>query len=680
MRAGEDGIFLLLLCFTLLFELNSASLYNSTDEVVILDHGNFSSTVHGTDNAWVVEFYNTWCGHCVQFAPIWKRFGKDVKDWEHTVKVGVLDCAEDENVPICREHDIMAYPTIRLFAAYASKGDTGSDMPHLTSVRELEEATINFLVEKQKANNGSKSWVNLQPYKGAAGALFEQGPKGAEWAVMVVDKVSSHAARAVLLDLAGYPSIVVRYKEAEAEDVRRFGSAGLPAVIITSRDRKEDVLSNIGQSRDEVREAIIKKLGLNPRMLASGKKNSSVKEEREGAGDGQPEEINKDKLNYGDDLPDAAFTGMERSDQVFMVDIENAISYALNHEVAQHKAIRGDALLALQELLDILVRYLPARPQVHSFLSKFQAYILNHGDSIEGSKVSEIISSLQSTESVLPSQQPWIGCAGSESKYRGYPCGLWTTFHVLTVNAVLQDGSKKFYNPLKTIKAIHGYVKHFFGCSYCSQHFQAMYAEDAESSIRAADDSIMWLWQGHNKVNKRLKGDASEDPHHPKQQFPPPVYCPSCWQGEKFIEEEVLKYLKTIYAKGSLSFRGTEIKSAPPRNKQEKVQQQLDSYRKEKKHSEVLTSDQDKKSDKDHSPQNIGIWGFTNTDISLCVFLYGASTIIIMAVYCSVVIRRKMRRKRFLEAYKLPFVLCSPLLLYRYGYDSRMHMKVRDLK
>lgn len=63
---------------------------------------------------------------------------------------------------------------------------------------------------------------------------------------------------------------MVRYKEAEAEDVRRFGSAGLPAVIISSRDQKEDVLSNIGQSRDEVREAIKKKLELNPRMLTSG--------------------------------------------------------------------------------------------------------------------------------------------------------------------------------------------------------------------------------------------------------------------------------------------------------------------------------------------------------------------------------------------------------------------------
>lgn len=65
--------------------------------------------------------------------------------------------------------------------------------------------------------------------------------------------------------------VVIRYKEAEGEDVTRFGSGGLPVVIVASRDGKEEVLDNTGKSRDEVREAIKKKLGLNPRMLLSGK-------------------------------------------------------------------------------------------------------------------------------------------------------------------------------------------------------------------------------------------------------------------------------------------------------------------------------------------------------------------------------------------------------------------------
>lgn len=36
---------------------------------------------------------------------------------------------------------------------------------------------------------------------------------------------------------------------------------------------------------------------------------------------------------------------------------------------------------------------------------------------------------------VLPTNVTWVGCRGSEPHFRGYPCGLWTVFHLLTVQA-----------------------------------------------------------------------------------------------------------------------------------------------------------------------------------------------------------------------------------------------------
>ena len=33
----------------------------------------------GGPEAWLVEFYSSWCGHCVQFAPDYKKLAKDVK-------------------------------------------------------------------------------------------------------------------------------------------------------------------------------------------------------------------------------------------------------------------------------------------------------------------------------------------------------------------------------------------------------------------------------------------------------------------------------------------------------------------------------------------------------------------------------------------------------------------------
>lgn len=43
---------------------------------------------------------------------------------------------------------------------------------------------------------------------------------------------------------------------------------------------------------------------------------------------------------------------------------------------------------------------------------------------------------------MLPTNVTWVGCQGSEPHFRGYPCGLWTVFHLLTVQAA-QSGSDK---------------------------------------------------------------------------------------------------------------------------------------------------------------------------------------------------------------------------------------------
>lgn len=58
--------------------ITSQGLYSTADKVAILNVTTFESTVLGTDVAWLIEFYNTWCGHCQHYAPIWKEFAADV--------------------------------------------------------------------------------------------------------------------------------------------------------------------------------------------------------------------------------------------------------------------------------------------------------------------------------------------------------------------------------------------------------------------------------------------------------------------------------------------------------------------------------------------------------------------------------------------------------------------------
>lgn len=84
------AVFLWLLLFPITLGGNrKAGLYEAEDDVVILVADNFYQTVLLSNKAWMVEFYSSWCGHCVNFAPTWKKFATDVKGAYCTVLLDV---------------------------------------------------------------------------------------------------------------------------------------------------------------------------------------------------------------------------------------------------------------------------------------------------------------------------------------------------------------------------------------------------------------------------------------------------------------------------------------------------------------------------------------------------------------------------------------------------------------
>ena len=54
-------------------------LFTENGDVFILDHQNFNKSIHDSNCVWVVNFYNSWCGHCVKFAPLWSTLATSVK-------------------------------------------------------------------------------------------------------------------------------------------------------------------------------------------------------------------------------------------------------------------------------------------------------------------------------------------------------------------------------------------------------------------------------------------------------------------------------------------------------------------------------------------------------------------------------------------------------------------------
>ncbi|CAF3941815.1 unnamed protein product, partial [Rotaria magnacalcarata] len=87
---------------------------------------------------------------------------------------------------------------------------------------------------------------------------------------------------------------------------------------------------------------------------------------------------------------------------------------------------------------------------------------------------------------------------------------------------------------------------------------------------------IIYLWEIHNRVNKRLHGDVTEDLQHPKIQFPPKSLCSNCHLTNKngdsnFDESTTLKFLLRYYSKENIDLSLVENLTIIDDNKQNRI-------------------------------------------------------------------------------------------------------------
>ena len=52
------------------------SLYDAGDHVLEVDAATFNESIYGQPTAFMVEFYSSWCGACIAYAPKWKQFAR----------------------------------------------------------------------------------------------------------------------------------------------------------------------------------------------------------------------------------------------------------------------------------------------------------------------------------------------------------------------------------------------------------------------------------------------------------------------------------------------------------------------------------------------------------------------------------------------------------------------------
>ncbi|XP_053672437.1 sulfhydryl oxidase 1-like [Anopheles nili] len=554
-------------------ESENNGLYDATDSVISLTAANLKQRVFNQPHASLVEFYNSYCGFCRRFAPIWKQLAVDILGWQKLVRVTALDCSRDENNAVCREFEVMAYPTIRFFAPYYTDGEQKIGEP--VKEHDGQRITDRLVEYMQHVENKPTNWPNLTAINRTddKATLFESGTLGAAKPkyVYLINEKDSNATTGlqVILDFHDTPEVTV-YRSHDPT-LAANGLSAIDGASMSIIALPVDEFSRVG-----LREAIRTHLRQH-NILVTDVSTKSTKKAAEG-GSGTTEQNISALMEQKQEAAIRAKVKELGAAVVYQADLEEAIRFALYHEISRYKSIEGDRLMALRNFLNVLVRYFPFNDNGRRFLTELRQYVLNAGEErLDGEAFVERVRALETERKPVFSSNHWIGCSGSKDGLRRYPCGLWTLFHYLTVQAAENDLSN---NPLEVLEAMHGYIKHFFGCSECSQHFQQMADRNRIWQVLTKDDAILWLWTNHNEVNKRLAGDATEDPEHPKIQFPSVSDCAQCRRkiltnhhnhqqytmedGKEWNLTEVLTYLKHMYAYERRNLFGLHDSSLAP--------------------------------------------------------------------------------------------------------------------
>lgn len=327
------------------------SLYEPDDKVFVLTSANFYQSVFDQPYASSVEFYNSFCGFCRAFAPIYKAFATDVHGWNDVLHVSAIDCADDANNDICRDMEIMRYPTLRYFPPFCRNetNHLGVEVQHIP----MTVGEPHLFDMMANSSTVAHSWPNLKPIESASiSDLFASLPKYVQYVVIVYDpKNESLATQKVALDL----------RKTRQVQVRRVGSAAIAAnlglnvqsavYVGTKTTRNIELLKHLTDlNRETVRtvvESFLTSKGVdinkNDQHSSSTSLNPIAAPNHDVAADEQNTEI----IEYVKSRP-----GM-----VFQSDLESAIRYTIFHESVKYNNMNDEQTSALKGYISVLNKY-----------------------------------------------------------------------------------------------------------------------------------------------------------------------------------------------------------------------------------------------------------------------------------------------------------------------------------
>lgn len=533
-------------------------LYSTDDDVEILTKQNFKERIYNNEHIWLVEFYNSWCGFCQRFAPSWKALATDLVGWKDKILIGAIDCSNEDNYNLCRDFEIMAYPTLKYFHENYKEGEgkLGDKIFAGNDVHEHRQKLLEKLVEEQLQKRATQL-PSLLPFNSSSlnGIVNDK-----KFAFLIVEEPDSFIGSEVIMDFNKHLKdfTIRRAFNNNSDLVLLLKVEKVPSLYVVKKDLSVQLIENAQPSREGFNDAIRHYLANENINIPQEKRNNTEIFTGKWKDVQVPsmEEFLREKERQA--LKERV---KQMGDVVFQVDLESALRYSLKHEIGTLKTIEGDKLEALKKYIHVLAKYFPFGRYGRIFLHELDETI-SKSNSIEGKIIADAVSEAEKeNKQVFSSQQQWLGCMGSSKKYRGYPCGLWKLFHYLTINAAIENRNSLKSNPKEILDTMRAYIKNYFGCADCANHFLEMAKRRNLDDVNTWEKSIIWLWDAHNEVNNRLKGDATEDPEFPKTQFPTRANCQQCYYDDgSFNIPEVTKYLKHMYSSINVRYLGSDTR------------------------------------------------------------------------------------------------------------------------
>ncbi|XP_027587526.2 sulfhydryl oxidase 2 isoform X1 [Pipra filicauda] len=643
------------------------------DPLTVLTAGSVRPALLNSSTAWVVQFYSSSCGHCIAFAPTWRALAGDVKDWEPAIRLGVLDCGEEENYESCKEYGIHFYPTFRYFKAFTKQFTTGENY-QAGADREpqtVRQKMIDFL-QNHSQEVRPPACPPLDPvWSSDITSLFDKNSH--HYTAIVFESNSSYLGREVILDLSQYENLVVRRAlNSDKAFLEKLGVPSVPSCYLIHPNGSHGLINNLKPLRSFFSSYLKSLPGVRKKLLLP-LQLPAQEDKEEGTETKVWKEFDKSKL--------------------YMADLESGLHFLLRVELATHKTLEGAELKTFKDFVTISAKLFPGRQPVVKLLETLQEWLVSLPlDKIPYDAILDLVNNKMRISGIsLTKKVQWVGCQGSRPELRGYSCSLWKLFHTLTVQAALRPkaliNTGLEDNPQVVLQVMRRYIQHFFGCKACAQHFEEM-AKESMDSVKTLDRAVLWLWEKHNVVNNRLAGDLTEDPKFPKVQWPTPDICPACHEEIKGLhswnEEQVLQFLKSHYNSDNILYKYTESQTDSSDPEQGDTREGKDKNLLKNPGGNRENKLQDKENSVDSgfkglekprgnpgavqgSGKNsvasvnlrevrqavsfLGI-GFSNIDMSLCVILYVASSLFLMIMYFFF----RMRSKRWKVKYYRPAV------------------------